>query len=202
MTVPKRLFMCPECGCEILDSDKPAMLKAGEWRAVKKRGIGAPKSVGFGLIHYTAYLLPGLMLQRVSEIKRMSRRCWQNFVNSWLAEPWEDTKLKTDEDTVMERQTDVSELMIPKWAKILTAGVDVQETSFYYTIRAWGEYSTSQNISHGQVLDFFSIERIMNGEFVTEDGRKMVVDLALIDSGYQAIVHMISVLIILIGRCL
>ena len=86
----------------------------------------------------------------------------------------------------MERQTDVPELMVPEWAKILTAGVDVQETSFYYTIRAWGEHSTSQNIAHGQVLDFFSIERIMNGEFVTEDGRRMVVDLALIDSGYQA----------------
>lgn len=180
------VYVCPECGCEILDSDKPAMLKAGEWRAVKKRGIGAPKSVGFWINSlYSVFVTWADAAEEFLKSKD-DPEMLQNFVNSWLAEPWEDTKLKTNEDTVMERQTDVPELMVPEWAKILTAGVDVQETSFYYTIRAWGEHSTSQNIAHGQVLDFFSIERIMNGEFVTEDGRRMVVDLALIDSGYQA----------------
>ena len=34
----------------------------------------------------------------------------QNFVNSWLGECWEDTKLKTSEELVMERQTDLPEL--------------------------------------------------------------------------------------------
>ena len=180
------VYVCPECGCEILDSDKPAMLKAGEWRAVKKRGIGVPKSVGFWINSlYSVFVTWADAAEEFLKSKD-DPEMLQNFVNSWLAEPWEDTKLKTNEDTVMERQTDVPELIVPEWAKILTAGVDVQETSFYYTIRAWGEYSTSQNIAHGQVLDFFSIERIMNGEFVTEDGRRMVVDLALIDSGYQA----------------
>ena len=71
-------------------------------------------------------------------------------------------------------------------SRILTAGVDVQETSLYYTIRAYGEHTTSQNIAHGQVLSFAEIERIMDGEFTTEDGRTMVVNLALIDSGFQA----------------
>lgn len=110
----------------------------------------------------------------------------QNFVNSWLGEPWEDTKLKTTEELVLERQTSLPEFVVPSWAKILTAGVDVQETSLYYTIRAFGDYTTSQNVTHGQVLSFSDIEQIMNGEFVTEDGRKILIDLALIDSGYQA----------------
>lgn len=33
---------------------------------------------------------------------------------------------------------------LPPWTKLLTGGVDVQETSLYWTIRAWGDYSTSQ----------------------------------------------------------
>lgn len=74
----------------------------------------------------------------------------QNFVNSWLAEPWEDTKLKTTADTVAERQTDLPELAVPGWARMLTGGVDVQETCLYWTIRAWGDHITSQNIAHGQ----------------------------------------------------
>ena len=29
------VYICPECGCEILDKDKPKMLCEGEWQAVK-----------------------------------------------------------------------------------------------------------------------------------------------------------------------
>ena len=110
----------------------------------------------------------------------------QNFVNSWLAEPWEDTKLKTSKELVMERQTELPEMIVPEWAKILTGGVDVQESSLYYTIRAWGDYMTSQNIAHGQVFSLTDIEQIMNLEWQREDGIKMVVGLALIDSGFQS----------------
>lgn len=62
----------------------------------------------------------------------------QNFVNSWLAEPWEDTKLKTSAELVLERQTELPELTVPDWAKLLTGGVDVQQNCLYWTIRAWG----------------------------------------------------------------
>ena len=40
-----------------------------------------------------------------------------NFVNSWLAEPWEDTKLKTNAEMVMERQTEVPAWSLPAWTK-------------------------------------------------------------------------------------
>lgn len=110
---------------------------------------------------------------------------FQNFVNSWLAEPWEDTKLKTSAELVLERQTDLPELVVPKWTKLLTAGVDVQETSLYWTIRAWGDFLTSQNIAHGQALSFEEIDRIMNVEYITEDGVPAIVNLCLVDSGDQ-----------------
>ena len=110
----------------------------------------------------------------------------QNFTNSWLAEPWEDTKLKTSADTVLERQTERPEFTAPSWTKFLTAGVDVQETSLYWTIRAWGSYITSQNIAHGQALSFQDIEQIMNTPYFTEDGDQLIVALCLIDSGYDA----------------
>lgn len=180
------VYVCNQCGCEIADGDKPGMLKNGEWRAVKKRGVGRAKSIGYWINSlYSVFVTWADVAEEYLKSKD-DPELYQNFVNSWLAEPWEDTKLKTDEDTVMERQTELPAFIVPSWAKMITAGVDVQETSLYYTIRAFGFYTTSQNIAHGQVLDFRSIERIMNGEFQTENGRKMVVSLALIDSGYQA----------------
>ncbi|MCI8950048.1 MAG: phage terminase large subunit family protein [Lachnospiraceae bacterium] len=179
-------YYCQECGCEILDSDKPKMLREGKWMAVKKRGIGKPKTVGFWISSlYSNFLKWADIAEEFLKSEKEPDKL-QNFVNSWLGEPWEDTKLKTTEELVLERQTSLPEFVVPSWAKILTAGVDVQETSLYYTIRAFGDYTTSQNVTHGQVLSFSDIEQIMNGEFVTEDGRKILIDLALIDSGYQA----------------
>ena len=85
----------------------------------------------------------------------------------------------------MERQTDLPEFVVPEWTRLLTAGVDVQETSLYYIIRAWGEYLTSQLVTRGQVTSFRDIERIMNLEYMKPDGTVKLVDLCLIDSGDQ-----------------
>lgn len=180
------VYICQECGCQILDADKPKMLRGGEWRAVKRHGDGKPRSVGFWISSlYSIFLKWSDIVEEFLDSKDDPEKL-QNFTNSWLAEPWEDTQLKTTEDTVRERQTDLDELIVPSWAKMLTAGVDVQEASLYYTIRAYGDYTTSQNITHGQVLSFGDIERVMDSGFMTEDGRTMVVSLALVDSGFQA----------------
>jgi len=175
-------YICQECGCIITDQDKPQMLRFGEWRTVRQSAALA-RTVGFWInTLYSPFV-------RFSEIAREFLKskddpeALQNFVNSWLAEPWEDTKLKTSADTVMERQADLPELVVPEWAKLLTGGVDVQETSVYWTIRAWGNYLTSQNIAHGQALSFAEVERVMNLSYGKEDGSQMVVQLALIDSG-------------------
>lgn len=61
----------------------------------------------------------------------------------------------------------------------------MQETSLYYTIRAWGDYTTSQCIAHGQVLSFAEIEEVMNLQYEKLSGQKMVVSMCLIDSGYR-----------------
>lgn len=180
------IYICQECGCEIKDIDKPKLLREGKWKAVKKRGIGKAKSVGFWISSlYSIFLKWSDIVEEFLKSYKDPEKL-QNFTNSWLGEPWEDTKLKTTENLVLERQTDLEEFIIPAWAKIITAGVDIQETSLYYTIRAFGDYTTSQNITHGQVLSFGEIERIMNREWKTENGDTMYVQLALIDSGYQA----------------
>lgn len=179
------VYVCQECGCEIADSDKPKMLRVGEWRAVKRRGVGRPKTVGFWLNSLYSVFLTWADIAEEYLKSKDDPELLQNFVNSWLAEAWEDTKLKTTEDLVMERQSEIPEMLVPSWAEIITGGVDVQETSLYYSIRAYGKFTTSQNILHGQVLSFAEIEQIMNAEWETEDGRKMIVNLTLIDSGYQ-----------------
>lgn len=179
-------YVCQECGCKIEDRDKPQMLRKGEWRVVKKQGSGNAKSVSFWLNSlYSIFVNWKDAVKEFLDSKDDPEKL-QNFVNSWLAEPWEDTKLKTSEDLVMERQTELPELIVPEWAKMICGGVDVQETSLYWTIRAFGNFFTSQNITHGQALTFSDIENVMNKEYVREDGEKLIVNLCLIDSGNNA----------------
>lgn len=179
-------YVCQECGCVITDQHKPQMLRYGEWRIVRENTKYARK-VGFWI--NTLYS-PFVRFSEIAKEFLTSKddpEALQNFVNSWLAEPWEDTKLKTNADLVLERQTDVPELIVPEWAKLLTAGVDVQENCLYWSIRAWGNFMTSQNIAHGQAFSFSEIERVMNLQFTRQDGGPpMVVALALVDSGNDA----------------
>ena len=177
-------YVCQACGCVITDQDKGKMLEAGRWEYVRK-STAQPKSVAFWIS--TLYS----PFTRFSDIAKEFMRSkddpelLQNFTNSWLAEPWEDTKLKTNADLVMERQTEVPAWELPEWVKLLTAGIDVQENCLYWTIRAWGDFMTSQNVAHGQALSMAEVERVMNTEFKLPSGEKMMVELALMDSGDQ-----------------
>lgn len=178
------VYVCQACGCYITDNDKHNMLRQGEWRIVRHNTKYA-RSVAFWINTLYSPFVRFSEIAKEFLLTKDNPDEFQNFVNSWLAEPWEDTKLKTSADLVLERQTELPELIIPSWAKMLTAGVDVQETCLYWTIRAWGDYLTSQNIAHGQALSFNEIDTIMNTEYKTESGDPMVVNLCLIDSGDQ-----------------
>lgn len=177
-------YICQECGNVINDSDKMEMLQKGKWETVKEN-TKFTKTVAFWINTLYSPFTRFAQIAKAYLIAKDDTEALHNFTNSWLAEPWEDTKLKTNAETVMERQTDLPEFVVPEWTRLLTAGVDVQETSLYYIIRAWGEYLTSQLITRGQVTSFRDIERVMNLEYMKPDGTVKLVDLCLIDSGDQ-----------------
>lgn len=182
----KCYYVCQKCGGIITDRHKPQMLREGQWRAVESK-TQLVKKVAFWMnTLYSPFVRFSEVVNEFLDSKDDPEKL-QNFVNSWLAEPWEDTKLKTSADLVLERQTDLPEYMVPTWAKLLTGGVDVQENCLYWTIRAWGDFITSQNIAHGQAFSFAEVEQVMNLQYPRQDGGPpMAVDLALIDSGHDS----------------
>ena len=177
-------YCCQECGSIIEDRHKPAMLNAGRWQTIKQR-TQFPKKVAYWMNTLYSPFVKFSEIAKEFLTTKDDPEEFQNFVNSWLAEPWEDTKLKTTAETVLDAQTDLEEFVVPEYAEMLTAGIDVQENSLYWTIRAWGKHITSQNIAHGQAYSFSEVEKIMNSEFLKPDGTPMIVNLAGIDSGDQ-----------------
>ena len=179
------VYVCQECGALINDYHKDRMLQQGEWRVVKQNTTGKKKVAFWINTLYSPFVRFSEIALEFLNSKDDPERL-QNFRNSWLAEPWEDTATHTDEDMVLARQTDDEEFVVPDWAKMLTGGVDVQKNCLYYDIRAWGDYITSQSITHGQVSSFADIDRVTNLTYRNKAGDDFVVQLCLIDSGYNA----------------
>ena len=177
-------YVCQECGCIITDQQKQIAVRKGHWETVKQRTRFVRKVCFWINTLYSPFVRFSEIAKKFMEAKDDTEKL-QNFINSWLAEPWEDTRIRTNAEMVLERCTDLPAYIVPGWAKLLTAGVDVQKGYFYWTIRAWGDFLTSQNIAHGQARSFEEIETIMNLQYETEDGSQMLVNLAVIDSGFE-----------------
>ena len=179
------MYYCQECGAAIEDRNKPNMLKKGEWRDVKKTCVGLPRSVSFHINALYSFFVSWSDIVLEFLESKDDPETLQNFINSWLGEPWEDTKLKTSAELVLERQACEPQGVVPDWAQLITAGVDVQETCVYFDIVAWGEKMTSQSVIHGQLLSLTELEQYMNAEYMNSKGEKFIVSLCLIDSGDQ-----------------
>jgi phage terminase large subunit GpA-like protein len=74
-----------------------------------------------------------------------------NFVNSWLAEVWEEKIEETSLDMIKSLSCDYDEGEVPDDCLVLTAGVDVQKDHFYFVIRGWGYYEESWLVRKGRV---------------------------------------------------
>ena len=178
-------YECKYCGGHILDHHKPDMLNNGRWVA-ENATIGKPKRVGFSINSlYSPWVSFGQMAAEFMRSKDDPKQL-MNFVNSWLAEAWENKAATMDKDLILQRLTDIRMNVVPNWAIILTGGVDCQQGYFYWTIRAWGAHMTSQNVAYGRAQSFEDIAEIMDKFWPDEDGElKWQVNLYAVDSGYD-----------------
>ncbi|MCD6459416.1 phage terminase large subunit family protein [bacterium] len=111
-----------------------------------------------------------------------------NFVNSWLAEIWEDKVEETTIDVIKELACDYDEGIVPDDVLVLTAGVDVQKGHFYYSIRGWGYCEESWLIRRARVESWFDIEEDLFNTRYKKIGSDEVlpVYMTCIDTGYNA----------------
>lgn len=109
-----------------------------------------------------------------------------NFINSWLGEPWENLSANMDIGSVLEQRTEIPAHVVPAWAQLLTAGVDVQKDYFYWTIRAWGAKLTSQNIAYGMARTWEELKPLwINSGRMKRESCGGRVNAYCVDSGYR-----------------
>jgi len=110
-----------------------------------------------------------------------------NFVNSWLAEVWEEKIEETTVDRVKAHACEYAEGIVPDDAVVLTAGVDVQKDHFYYVIRGWGYEEQSWLVRCGS-LEYWDdlVEVLFKTEYRKYSGEETLpVYMTCVDSGFR-----------------
>lgn len=175
-------YECSECGQRIADRPevRMSMLRAGHWES-EEPPDGPIRRVGYHLSSlYSPWVSWGRIAAEWVESYQFPEAL-RNFINSWLAEPWIDKAAKTTIDEVLAKRAANVRGEVPKDAKLLTSGVDVQKDHFWYEVRAWGVGGASWLVDYGRLETWRDVkEAIVDREY---SGK--LVNLALIDSGYR-----------------
>ena len=128
------------CGVHLFEPERRQMVHAGTWRSTatpKDRGV-----VGFHLPAMVSTLgsvtLDTLVDKWLSAQER-GKESLRVFVNTALAEGWEERGTRMDPHALLSRREDYGvDVEVPAPAVVLTAGVDVQDNRFEVSVFGWG----------------------------------------------------------------
>jgi len=180
-------YVCPHCEGDINDVHKTKMLREGEWVATNpnaepgRRGyhlnsLYAPwRSCSFGALAVK-------WLDAQSDLSLL-----QDFVNSTLAEPWQDVDSNvTDADVWKLRDDTYRRGEIPIQPDFLTLCADPGGQATHYAVLACKFDGEMWLVDWGVLLNpEMLLEQCGKRYPVTENGSEMGIAQGLVDSGYE-----------------
>ncbi len=193
-------YECAHCQGKILDQHKPGMLERGRWlkkgQKISKSGRITGKGnvshrAGFHLSSlYSPTVTFGEMAALFIEKKNDGIQALQDFVNSWLAEPWRDMREAPEWQKVKSRlSTPRKRRIVPADAVFLTAGADVQENRVLYAIWAWAAHRSAHLVDNGEAREISELnDLVLNITWPSENPNiePLSVRVLGIDSRYNA----------------
>lgn len=140
-------YKCQSCGGMIHDFERPDSVRAGIWKPANMRAD--PKRRGYHINSIYSLLgnetsLGGIACKWIIAKHGMIKDL-QNFVNGWLAEPWDEMMRYEDMDQV--KLTVFNPDAIPV-DTVTLAGIDVQEGHFWMVVRKFAK--PTAEFPHGQ----------------------------------------------------
>ncbi|MFA5324334.1 MAG: terminase gpA endonuclease subunit, partial [Smithella sp.] len=190
-------YECLKCKGKINDLVKQRMLIQGRWVPegceINEQGrmvgnIPRTSRKGFWI---NALYSPWLTF---SEIAAEHLRAYQyieqhmNFVNSWLAEVWEENLGQSKPDELKKLALDYPAGLVPAGVRVLVAAVDVQKDYFVLVINGWGPMQESWRILSTTLETWEEVEKILfDTRYPSEisNTEPFSVKLANFDTGYR-----------------
>ena len=183
-------YQCEHCSQQFEELHKPAMLRAGEWRATAPSN---GRTAGFHLSGLYSPLGWCSWEQLVDDFLRAKgdAPALKSFVNTRLAETWEeDYAAKVSADGLMARRLNYAPATCPAGVVLLTAGVDVQDNRLAVSVWGWGEGETGWLVWHQELMGdptqtevWGQLDQVLVTEWATEGGQQLKLSQVAIDSG-------------------
>lgn len=185
-------YECEHCSKHISDAQKIAALQRGTWvpkgAKISKRGkvTGAPRSRHRGYHIWAGYSPWVDWSQLVATFLELKVKDLQNWVNSWLGEPWVEKDRETTAELIEARKLDYEPGVVPRDAVLLTAGIDVQDgRRFFCAVRAWAPGLRSWLVEAMEISGYDALTQLVAENVWPQEGGddSMEIRLAFIDSG-------------------
>lgn len=178
---------CPHCQGVVTERNKAAMLDAGEWIGMN---ASAPEDrVSYHLSElYSPWTTWGSLaakfIRATQEAKQGNTGALHNFINSSLAEPWEERQQSAkDPESILALQIEMPVGLVPDDALALTAGVDTQDAGFWVTVWSWGPDLTGHLVRACFAPDLTFVDSVLwDAVYADVSGQVHPVRLALADS--------------------
>ena len=185
-------YACEDCGCLIPHSKKRWMVERGEWRATAP---GNPKHVGFHIWAAYSYSPNASWSNLVEEFLQSKDDPEQlkTWINTILGDVWEDQYAsKVGAEGLMERASleTYKQGTPPSSVLSLCLGCDVQDDRLSMSLWGIGRneemYLIDRKVIYGSPAraDLWKqMDEVLMSEYTNEDGKKMKIDSAAIDTG-------------------
>ena len=178
-------YACESCGSLWDDATRIRAVRRGEWRST----ASSAKTAGFAVSGiYSPWIPLEDAVRDFLEVRKQpaTLRVW---VNTYLAETWEEDGEQVDDYSLSERAEDWGDA-IPADGLVLTAGVDVQDDRLEAEIVAWGKDEESWSIAYKTIhgdpsgpIVWRDLDEFLYQVFEHEYGEDMHVRATCIDSG-------------------
>lgn len=186
---------CQKCLVKHSEKAKPRALRNGVWVPRGQEIAADGKLIGIAekTVQHCGYQLNSFYSRGYSWTSAAKR--WvearsnvadlQAVVNGMLGETWKIKQRRTRSDEVQEHKEGYKLGTVPQECLCVVMCIDVQEDSFWYTVRAWSWYGNSHLVTYGVAKTWTELEAIRQTQWEGKKGELHRVFLTLIDSAYR-----------------
>jgi len=178
-------YMCEDCGSLWDEAKRLRAIRYGEW-------IATAPFTGTAGFHLNGIYSVWTSLERAAKEFLQAKKLPDTlrvFVNTYLAETYEEMGERVDDYAVSERVEEFDE-KLDSGIVCITAGIDVQDSYLALEIVGWGRDEESWSIDWIQLYGdpstphlWNDLDNRLNAIYETEDGRQLGIRSACIDSG-------------------